>query len=122
MLLRLAGEQQVREVRYSDVSGEPGATYYGYVRENKRYLTIEPLVTPPVMEHDDDNDSGLGEEHPRGIDEVDGRQARLSQNAEEPRAAVVQAGPTLVDNPELDVGEEAVVEELMNLSDFILDY
>ncbi len=80
------------------------------------------MVTPAMMEHDDDNDSGLGEEQPRGIDEVDGCQARLSQNAEEPRAAVVQAGPTLVDNPELDVGEEAVVEELMNLSDFILEY
>ncbi len=122
MLLRLAGEQQVREVRYSDESGEPGATYYGYVRENKRYLTIEPLVTPPVMEHDEDNDSGLGEEQPRGIDEVDGRQARLSQNTVEPPAAVVHTGPTLVDNPELDVGEGAGGEELMNLSDFILDY
>ena len=74
------------------------------------------------MEHDEDNDSGLGEEQPRGIDEVDGRQSRLSQNAEEPHGAVVHTGPTLVDNPELDVGEEAVVEELMNLSDFILDY
>ena len=50
MLLKLAGEQQIREVRYAEVSGEPGATYYGYVRDKKRFMDIEALVTPPVAD------------------------------------------------------------------------
>ena len=45
VLLQLAGKKQVREVCYSEVSGEPGATFYGYVPYNVRYMSIVPLAT-----------------------------------------------------------------------------
>jgi len=87
VLLKSAGELQVRELRLSEISGEPGAIYYGYVRDNKRYMSVVPMLSVPVVEHDDD--SGIGEEQPRGIDEVDGRESRLSQNSE-PRIHINQ--------------------------------
>ena len=67
MLLKLAGEQQVHDVRYNEVNGEPGATFYGYVRDKKRFISIEALVTPPVAD-------GIVFPPPpqsSGIDEVD---------------------------------------------------
>jgi len=84
VLLKLAGELQVREIRLSEISGEPGAIYYGYVRDNKRYMSVVPMLSVPVVEHDDD--SGIGEEQSRGIDEVDGE----SQNSEGPRIHINQ--------------------------------
>ena len=83
MLLKSAGELQVRELRLNEISGEPGAIYYGYVRDNKRYMSVVPMLSVPVVEHDDD--SGIGEELSRGIDEVDGE----SQNSE-PRIHINQ--------------------------------
>ena len=88
MLLKLAGELQVREIRLSEISGEPGAIYYGYVRDNKRYMSVVPMLSVPVVEHDDD--SGIGEKEPRGLDEVDGRESSLSQNSEGPRVSINQ--------------------------------
>lgn len=49
VLLGLAGEEQIREVRYRDVSGEPGATYYGYVRNNKRFMSFKAMESAPQI-------------------------------------------------------------------------
>ena len=80
VLLKLAGEQHVHEVRYSEVSGEPGATYYGYVRDKKRFMSIEALVTPPVAD-------GIVFPPPppssSGFDEVDAAAAAATAAAEQ---------------------------------------
>ena len=46
-------------------------------------MSVVPMLSVPVVEHDDD--SGIGEEPPSGIDEVDGE----SQNSE-PRIHINQ--------------------------------
>ena len=49
MLLNNASEQQVREVRFSEVSGTAGATYYGYVRDGVRFMDLSAFATPPIV-------------------------------------------------------------------------
>ena len=80
-------------MRTNEIIGEPGAIYYGMVNNNRRYMNIEAA---PIAEEEEeleqqqqeDDDSGIEVDLPHGVDEVDGRQSRLSQITDEPRTPV----------------------------------
>ncbi len=74
-------------MRTNEIIGEPGAIYYGMVNNNRRYMNIEAAPIAEEVEQEDD-DSGIEVDLPHGLDEVDGRQSRRSQNTDEPRTPV----------------------------------
>ena len=77
-----AGRTRVeRLLRLEDIISEPGAVYYGIVKDDRRYLQLQ-AVEPPV-----DAATQVEEQH-RGLDETDGRRTRRS-NTPEPDAGIV---------------------------------
>ena len=77
-MLELAGERRERVLSTNAVIGEPGATYYGLVNENRRYLHIEATPAPaPAVE--EEHDSGIEADTPPA---EEGRQSRASNISE----------------------------------------
>ena len=75
-----AGELKVTEMmRLQDIIGEPGATYYGIIKNERRFLRLEPIEPPAAIPPEqEDDDSGIEVGSARGIDVIDGRRSRRS--------------------------------------------